>query len=203
MTISNYATLQTTVTSWLHRDDANLTSLVPDFITLAEAKLNRLLRLRAQETTATGTVSATVALPTSFIGMRSLTVSAGGKSYPLTYVTPELITSETGQPTSYSIVGDNLVFQNSATGYTYTLVYYVPFAALSAGVNWLITNAPDVYLYATLLEAAPYMKNDARIATWRLMLNGDGTPENRGALGSLIDADKKDRFGSGLAVRVS
>lgn len=203
MAISTYAELQTAVASWLHRDDSNLTSLVPDFITLAEAKLNRQLRLRAQEATATGTVAATVALPTSFIGMKSLTASAGGKNYPLTYVTPELITSETGQPTSYSIVGENIVFQNSSTGYTYTLVYYVPFAALSAGVNWLITNAPDVYLYATLLEAAPYMKNDKRIATWNLMLNGDGTPQNKGSLGTLIDADKKDRFGSGLVVRVA
>ena len=202
MTISNYATLQTTVISWLHRDDANLTSLVPDFITLAEAKLNRKLRLRAQETTATGTVSATVALPTSFIGMRSITVSAGGRNYPLTYVTPELITSETGQPSSYSIVGENIVFQNSSMGYTYTIVYHTPFDALSVGVNWLITNAPDVYLYSTLLEAAPYMKNDKRIVTWNFLLNGDGTPENKGALGDLIHADKMDRFGSGLAVSV-
>lgn len=201
MSISTFDELKTAAASWLHR--ADLTSQIPDFITLAEAKLNRQLRLRAQETTATGTVSATVALPTSFIGMRSLTVSAGGKSYPLTYITPELLASETGQPTSYTIVGDSIKFQNSTTGYTYTLVYYVPFAALSAGVNWLITNAPDVYLYSTLLEAAPYMKGDARIATWNLMLNGDGTPQNKGALGGLIDADKKDRFGSGLVVRVA
>lgn len=201
MAISTYAELQTAVASWLHR--ADLTSQIPDFITLAEAKLNRQLRLRAQETTDTGTVSATVALPASFIGMRSLTVSAGGTSYPLTYITPELLTSETGQPTSYTIVGDNIKFQNSTTGYTYTLVYYVPFAALSAGVNWLITNAPDVCLYSTLLEAAPYMKDDKRITVWDFKLNGDGTPKNKGALGDLIDADKKDRFGSGLAVRVS
>ena len=193
MTISTFDELKTAAASWVHR--ADLTSQIPDFISLAEAKLNRRLRLRAQETTATGTVSATVALPTSFIGMRSLTVSAGGKSYPLTYVTPELITSETGQPTSYTIIGDNLVFQNSTTGYTYTLVYYVPFAALSAGVNWLITNAPDVYLYATLLEAAPYLKDDQRAGVWNSLLAD--------ALILVEKQDKGDRFGSGLAVRVS
>ena len=193
MTISTYAELQTAVAGWLHRGD--LTATIPDFISLAEAKLNRRLRLRAQETTATGTVSATVALPTSFIGMRSLTVSAGGKSYPLTYVAPELLTSETGQPTSYTIIGDNIKFQNSTTGYTYTLVYYVPFAALSAGTNWLITNAPDVCLYATLLEAEPYMKNDKRIGLWGEMLEQ--------ALDLIESADRKDRFGSALAVRVA
>lgn len=192
MTISTYAELQTSVASWLHR--ADLTSQIPDFITLAESKLNRKLRLRAQETTAPGTVSATVALPTSFIGMRSLTVSAGGKSYPLTYVTPELIESETGQPTAYSIVGENIVFQNSSTGYTYTIVYYVPFAALSAGVNWLITNAPDVYLYSTLLEAAPYLNDDKKTALWGAMLTN--------AVDLLVKQDHGDRFGSGLAVSV-
>lgn len=193
MTISTYAELQTAVAGWLHRGD--LTATIPDFISLAEAKLNRRLRLRAQETTATGTVSATVALPTSFIGMRSLTVSAGGKSYPLTYVAPELLTSETGQPTSYTIIGDNIKFQNSTTGYTYTLVYYVPFAALSAGVNWLITNAPDVYLYATLMEASPYLKDDQRAGTWNQMLSE--------AINLIEKQDKGDRFGSSLAVRVS
>lgn len=191
--ISNYAELQTAITSWLHRSD--LTSLIPDFISLAEAKLNRRLRLRAQENTTTGTVAATVALPTGYIGMRSLTVSAGGVFSPVTYTAPENISGESGQPVSYSIVGDNLIFQNSSTGYTYSLTYYKPFDALSAGVNWLITNAPDVYLYATLLEAAPYLKDDKRIDTWRNMLGE--------SLDLLDRNDKRDRFGSGLAVRVA
>jgi hypothetical protein len=30
----------------------------------------------------------------------------------------------------------------------------------------LLTAAPDVYLYGALLQAAPYLKDDARISTW-------------------------------------
>ena len=34
--------------------------------------------------------------------------------------------------------------------------------------NWLLTLAPDIYLYGALLESAPYIKEDARIQTWGL-----------------------------------
>lgn len=35
--------------------------------------------------------------------------------------------------------------------------------------NWLTDYAPDLLLYATLLEATPFLKNDARIQTWQAM----------------------------------
>lgn len=193
MSITTYAELQTAVANWLHRDD--LVSLIPDFITLAEAKLNRALRIRAMENIATGTVSSTVALPTGFVEMRSITVSTGGNTYPIPYVTPEKITSESGAPLAYSIVGDNIYFMDSTSGYTYTLTYYKKFDALSSGVNWLITNAPDAYLYGTLLEAAPYLKDDPRIGVWQSLFST--------SVQSLMAADKDDRYGNALAVRVA
>ena len=46
--------------------------------------------------------------------------------------------------------------------------------------NWLTEYAPDLLLYATLLEASPFLKNDERVATWQglydraaAMLNGE------------------------------
>lgn len=33
--------------------------------------------------------------------------------------------------------------------------------------NWYTDNAPDLLLYASLLETAPYLKNDSRIQTWK------------------------------------
>ena len=36
-------------------------------------------------------------------------------------------------------------------------------------VNWLTDYAPDLLLYATLLEAAPFLKKDERIQTWQAM----------------------------------
>lgn len=35
--------------------------------------------------------------------------------------------------------------------------------------NWLTEYAPDLLLYATLLESAPFLKNDERIQTWQAM----------------------------------
>lgn len=36
--------------------------------------------------------------------------------------------------------------------------------------NWLIARNPDLYLYAALLEAEPFLRNDGRIALWQSML---------------------------------
>jgi hypothetical protein len=35
--------------------------------------------------------------------------------------------------------------------------------------NWLTEYAPDVLLYAALLEASPFLKKDERIQTWQAM----------------------------------
>jgi hypothetical protein len=35
--------------------------------------------------------------------------------------------------------------------------------------NWLTEYAPDLLLYATLLEATPFLKKDERIQTWQMM----------------------------------
>jgi hypothetical protein len=44
MAISTYAELQTAAANWLGR--ADLTSRIPEFVALAEAKFNRTLRIR-------------------------------------------------------------------------------------------------------------------------------------------------------------
>lgn len=45
-------------------------------------------------------------------------------------------------------------------------------AELSAGAptNWLITDFPDVYLYAVLAEAGNYLRDDDRVALWKQIL---------------------------------
>lgn len=193
MALSNYADLQTTVANYLHRGD--LTAMIPDFIVLAEAKINREVRIRAMELTAAGTVSTTVALPAGFVEMISLTVASGGKTWPLTYVPPSALNTESSTPFSYSLVGDNLLFASDGTGYSYSLTYYKKFDALSVGVNWLITNAPDVYLYATLMEASPYIQDDSRITIWAQLLID--------SVDRLKKADRKDRYGPNLVVRAA
>jgi hypothetical protein len=51
--------------------------------------------------------------------------------------------------------------------------------------NWLLTSNPDIYLYGALLQAAPYLQDDARIQTWATLyeraLNDSQTADDRGA----------------------
>ena len=72
MAIGTYSELQTAVANWLDRDD--LTDRIPEFIALAEAKMNRVLRISLMEnvSTALTMVSGTrdYSLPTGFTGMK-------------------------------------------------------------------------------------------------------------------------------------
>ena len=49
--------------------------------------------------------------------------------------------------------------------------FYVGALSLRLGyeTNWLTEYAPDLLLYAALLEAAPFLKKDERIGTWQAM----------------------------------
>jgi hypothetical protein len=74
-----------------------------------------------------------------------------------------------GQPSYFSIVGDQLELVGTPNeDFDVEIVYRanVPAITASNATNWLLTLAPDLYLYGALLEAAPYAKNDARIPVW-------------------------------------
>ena len=48
------------------------------------------------------------------------------------------------------------------------ILYYQQPALLGEDLqtNWLTEYAPDVLLYASLLEATPFLKNDGRVQMW-------------------------------------
>jgi len=73
----------------------------------------------------------------------------------------------------YTIMGSTLVIGAQIdSGASLSFDYYAKIPALSddAPTNWLLTDGPDIYLYGSLLEAEPYLKNDPRIETWRGLL---------------------------------
>ena len=51
------------------------------------------------------------------------------------------------------------------------IVYYEqpPLLGDDLQTNWLTEYAPDLLLYATLLEATPFLKNDERIQVWQAL----------------------------------
>ncbi len=119
----------------------------------------------------------------------------------LQYISPEMLYrvwagSSSGKPDSYSIIGDKIYFGPTPdSAYNYTMTYYKTFRALSDSntTNWVILNAPDVYLYGALLQAEPFLQNDQRIPVWERGL--------RQALSDLQSQDDKDRH-SGSQLRV-
>ena len=200
MAFSNYTELQTSGADWLDRDD--LTARIPDFITLAEARFNRLLRIRSMESeedqaTVAGTRS--YSLPTDYRQMRTVHLTTNPIT-AMSYITPEIMDriwagSSQGKPVSYTIKGNNIYVGPSPDAvYTIRFLYYKKVPALSslAPTNSILTDAPDVYLYGCLLEAEPFLQNDARVQLWATAFQQ--------AITDIQEQDEKDRHSGELRV---
>ncbi|MDB5476489.1 MAG: hypothetical protein JWP49_2000 [Phenylobacterium sp.] len=169
MAITTYAELQAAAANWLVR--ADLTARVPEFISLAEARLNRSLRARLAEVeqTLTATVGArTVPLPAGFAEPLAVwRVQSDGSRRSLRFVEPSLLApvSLRGEPASWSIDGANLAFDRPADqAYSFVLRMLAKFQLSDAAPsNALLADCPDAYLFATLSEAAPFLR-DAELA---------------------------------------
>lgn len=174
MAITNYTDLKSTVASYLARTD--LTSQIPDFIQLAEIRLRRDLRIRQMlksvSTTTTGG-DPTVSLPPDFLELRDLFVDTNPVR-DLQFVTPSVLSrngrvTESGLPVYYTILGNDFKFAPTPdTNYTIEMLYYAAPTLLSDSntSNVFLANAPDLVLYGSLIEAEPYLMNDARIQLW-------------------------------------
>jgi hypothetical protein len=198
MAISTYTELQTACANWLDRSD--LTSRIPEFIALAEDTINKRLRIRAMEQRVTATLSAEYAsLPTGFLEMRNFQLNTSPKQ-TLRFVTPEYIDtfwtgSTTGRPVVYTFVGGEIQLAPVPNGsYTGEMDFYEKWDIATDSTNWLLTNAPSVYLYGSLLQAEPFLRNDKRISVWEQRFEK--------ALMDVENADKRERWsGNSLTIR--
>lgn len=57
--------------------------------------------------------------------------------------------------------------------------------------NWLTEYAPEALLYATLMEASPFLKNDERIQTWQAMYDRTAQSLNGQDLARILDRSAK------------
>jgi hypothetical protein len=201
MAFTSYSDLKTTVASYLGRSD--LTSTIPDFITLAELRLQRELRTRQMLKSATATMTnadAKVALPTDFLEIRDLHVQ-GNPRFPVTYMSPSAFTrdaaaDESGKPMYYTILASEFQFAPIPdTAYVLEILYYAKPTVLSDSTasNVFLANYPDALLYASLLEAEPYLINDARSQTWATLYDR--------AIKNISDADQGSEY-SGIPLQM-
>jgi hypothetical protein len=174
MAITNYSELQSSVANFLARDD--MTSQIPDFISLAEARMSRELQARSQERRATATLTegdAFVSLPTDLRSIRLVKLNTTPTEV-LEYYTPTKINElypnlESGQPRCYTIIGGEVKFAPTpGSAYTAEIVYSEGVQDLSDSntVNTILTRHPDAYLYGTLAAASVYLMDDAKTSVY-------------------------------------
>jgi hypothetical protein len=203
MALANYTDLLASVAGWLNR--TNLTAVIPDFVTMAEAKISRDMRLRKQITTSTLSTTGGVryiALPSDWLEFENITV-AGNPDRNLSYATVEQLdvrypsSDPAGVPVLYTIEGDQLIFGPTPDAtYTVTALYFARFGALATNsTNWLMTNHPSTYLYACLYYGFLYIGNKQRAQDY-LALYEKATTELQ------EQDDRAQHSGSVLRIRI-
>jgi hypothetical protein len=174
MAFTSYSDLKTTIANYLARSD--LTSVIPDFIRLAEERLRRDLRIRQMLVVATAATTggdSTIGLPTDFLEMRDIHFNTNPIS-SVSYESPNTFyqstrATESGIPRTYTVLASELQFAPIPdTAYTAQMLYYAkpPLLSDSNSSNVFLANCPDALLYASLGEAEPYLMNDARLQVW-------------------------------------
>ena len=180
MAITTYAQLKTATANWLNRDDATTALRIVEFISLAEATLNRKEEIRDERFDNNFTLNAAVVdLPDDFREPLSMAYNDGTRFGQIEFVPPEMLPSKRGQlgltdfPRFAAVVSNGtklLLAPVPDQAYTVELNYITKLVSLDTGdndKNWLLTSHPDIYLYATLIESAPYLKDDERLPLWQ------------------------------------
>ena len=190
---TSYDNLKTNIASYLARTD--LTEQIPMFISLAEKRLNRDLRLRQtlQQSTYTMASGFTVPTPADFLEMQDIHLD-GNPIIPLTFQTVSQFYRRQGvqiqgQPINYTLVADNFVLAPQPTGAsTVNMTYYkIPQPMSDTNpTNEYLDVCPDLVLYASLAESAPFLMDDPRLATW------DGMYQT--GLASITKSDESSTF---------
>tara|TARA_R110000796_G_scaffold17588_2_gene53989 strand:+ start:3764 stop:4408 length:645 start_codon:yes stop_codon:yes gene_type:complete len=174
MAIATYTDLQAAVANFLARSD--LTAQIPDFITMAEARMSRELETRSQEKRVTAnTVGGNeyLQLPTDMREVREVKLNTTPLTV-LSYYSPVALDQKfssggQGKPLGFSIIGDELKLRPVPdTAYEVEIVYIGTIEALSATnqTNNVLSRSPDAYLYGALAEAYAYLLDEVRAAQY-------------------------------------
>lgn len=160
-----YAELVSKVATWMNRDD--LTAMIPDFVELAEERMNRYLRVRQMELalTATAIVDNKITPAADVIDAKVLWVP-GFEAVPLKAQSLESVVANgpDGYPTMYAWSAGDLFFDGG--GDVQGVLYQrIPVLA-TASTNWASIDAPSLYLFGAMAEAKLYVGDDAGAANW-------------------------------------
>ena len=168
-----FAEMQDTLVLWLNRE--GFTTLVNQseyLIAIGQRRIHRECDLKAMEELITPAISTnTLAAPADLIRVKDITLLHGyGNSEVLAAPVSEVMRDGVaGRPTTYTLIGTTLYFGPAPDQeYTAQLVYYkrLPILSPANTTNWISQNEPELLLFASLVEASLFLKDDARAQIW-------------------------------------
>jgi hypothetical protein len=182
MDLSSYVNLQGAIRQFINRND--LDDVIPIFIALAEAQMNRRLRCRRMVGRADAVLEAGeefIAVPNDFIGPIDFVL----KTTPpvrLSFLESQSLLARkaggvlagSGTPESYALVGDEFqILPVPTTDMEAELTYWKrpPLLSDSNSSNWVLLSHPDIYLYGALVQSAPYLADDSRTPIWSALFS--------------------------------
>lgn len=177
MSITTYSELQTAISNWLNRSD--LTDRIPEFIALAEARFKREYRLRKVQSRTLSVSADDTALGSDYKSLIDLYHDGSTYFGPIQIVDPSTLATKkaltlgtTGAPEYAAVIAGELrMAPVPDQSYSLKMVYDSQITPLAtSSTNWLLDDAPDVYLFGSLVESAPYLRDDDRVALWESRL---------------------------------
>lgn len=185
MALTNYTELQAAIGTWLHRADT--ATIAPDLIALAEGelrldpsiyKLNTERFATVADTSEYNLTSVLPSAPTAIDAIQGASVVTAFEGGPLDVTTVaelnrrQAISGETsGVPRALAYLTRDLVRlwpTPDSSDYSIDVAYRQQLPGLSDSVptNWLLTEHPHIYLYASLVQSESFIVNDERLPMW-------------------------------------
>ena len=204
-TTTTFTTLQQDIRRYLERgftlaSDAIVYEQIPRLINLAERRIARELKIEGLINVVTSTMQVGLAVypkPDRWRTTVSFNYGIGNQYTQLFPRSYEYVRSywpnrdETGQPLFYADYDYNnwIVSPTPDQAYPFEVLVYqlLPLLDDSNQTNWLTEYAPQVLLYASLLEATPFLKNDERIQVWQSMYDRSAQALNGEDLSKILD----------------
>lgn len=197
MSIGTLAELKTALSNWTKRGD--IATYAEDLILMGEKWIFRHARTREMEDT---TLSVAIAngvasVPDGFVGLKHARLS-GTPTTPLTIRPATWIYDRYpnrgggSEPKYIGVDGSNFIFGPYPSARTVNGTYYKKLTSVITSANALFVANPDLYLFAALAEAEPFLKNDKRVMLWMSKRDAILADVNREAQGS--------HFGDAMAV---
>jgi len=183
--VLTYDSLNSSVLQYLERQDAAVVAFIPQAIALAEFEIAETIKTLGQMVVANGNMTSgnpVIQKPARWRKTVSMTLTTtASEKQPILLRKLEYLSqywpnaASTGTPLYYADYDyDNwFIAPTPSSNFAFQTLCYTRLMPLSSGnqTNWLTQNAPNVMLFGTLKQTAPFLKDDARLAVWGQMFD--------------------------------